>query len=463
MITRRGFLKTGSLALSTLPLLSSEALAGRKRFYPDQILVSDGIKYARKNKKNNVSPILRDEILENPRAVFIIRTDLVMQKNNDGKFPPEKEYFERAGYDTAHKIFRKGAVKGGSTYIKPNFVGFDDDPGLINNGASTHPSFVAGFCDALKELGNTNIVVGVNGAASHQRFKTSGIWDMMRDHGACFIEGGARNKEDFYYNYSRYTKSEITWVEYPEGVVMEKIPFFSPVKEKDTTFINLAKDRMHQPWGMPTLTIKNLQGILPRGYMHVCGGWATGLNRGTEKNVFNPDYRREVEQLYIKHARMGFKYWDEGGFVRDYYKAGGYEAFINGTFKADYKLFWAEQWSQRMMDIISNVTPYVNLVEGIVGIAGDGKLHLNNFITVSCSMVECDSVTTWLMGHDPREMPFLRIANERGLGQNDIEKVSIFEITGNGGIERVRDYRTLERSRIGAQVYGIKGEPLKFF
>ena len=65
-------------------------------------------------------------------------------------------------------MFRKGSKKGGTTYIKPNFVGyFNADKRSVNDGVSTHPSFLAGFCDALKEMGNTNIVVGANRAITH--------------------------------------------------------------------------------------------------------------------------------------------------------------------------------------------------------------------------------------------------------------------------------------------------------
>ena len=241
---------------------------------------------------------------------------------------------------------------------------------------------------------------------------------------------------------------------------MKRIPFFSLVKEKDTTFINMAKDRIHN-LGITTLTMKNLQGIMPVGYMHVCGGWPSKLNRGTVPRVFNRDYRKEIEHLYVKHANEGYKHWDEYGFAKDYFDAGGWTAFKKGEFEPDRRIFWFEQWAQRMMDIASNVKPSINLVEGIVGVDGAKILHLNNFVTVSKSMVACDSVTSWLMGHDPRALYYTRIANERGMGENDINKIPLFEITGKG-IERISDYRTLERARMGVNIYN-KGDELKYF
>lgn len=475
MTNRREFIKKSAAMFTALPVFSENVFASPKdterakaRFDPGMKLVRDGLEYAKKGKKNNIPPVLREEILENPNAVFVIRTNVVSQKDADGKFPPAKEQFQREGYETALKIFSKGNTKGGTTYIKPNFVGgFNADERSVNNGVSTHPSFVAGFCDALKELGNTNIVVGANGAAKHSNFVESGICEMLDSRGVCFTEGKYQSWKD-------YKKSEITWVDYPDGVVMHKVPFFKLTKEKDTLLINMAKDRIHN-LGFTTLTIKNLQGIMPVGYMHICNPWTKVPNRlghtwsiqnsikhQPSKQIFNPDYQREVEKLYIKHARMGYKYWDEGGYSRDYFKAGGWEAFKNGSFIPDRRVFWGEQWGQRMMDVNANITPYVNMVEGIVGIDGKGTLHLNNFITISLSRVSCDSMASWLMGQDPRELPYLRIAKERGLGDNDIEKMAIYEIRERG-IEQVKNYRTLPRAGMGVCIYQIRGAPLRFF
>jgi uncharacterized protein (DUF362 family) len=361
------------------------------------------------------------------------------------------------GHRVASCIFRPGKKKGGQTYIKPNFVGgFSADPRSLNNGVSTHPAFVAGFSDALREIGNTNIVVGANGAAKHEDFVNSGIAGMMHEHQVCFTEGKYEKWED-------YVPEEIAWVRNPGGVVMRKIPFFKLVQAKDTTFINMAKDRIHQ-LGFTTLTMKNLQGVIPVGYMHICQPWndlRRPMSLEPDRNAFNKNYQRDIEKRYVKHANMNFKYWDEGGFAKAYFDAGGWKEFRKNEKIADYKLFWSEQWGQRMMDICSNVHPCVNLVEGIVGIDGANALHLNNFVTVSRSMVECDSVAAWLMGHDPRELPFLRIASERGLGNNDIDRIAVYELSEKG-IEKI-DYRMLPRAKMGVNVYGLKDMPLRFF
>lgn len=464
MNSRREFLTAGAALFTALPVFSECLWASGKdqelasaHLDPGMHLVRDGLAWAEKCKRNNIPPILREEILDNPDAVFVIRTTIASEKEPDGKFPAENEQFLQAGYSVAKRIFRKGNRKGGTTFIQPNYVGgFTIDQRSVNNGISTHPAFVAGFGDALKEMGNTSIVIGANGAAKHIDFVESGVAEMMDKHGLFLTEGK-------YESWANYIPEEVTWIDNPDGVVMRKTPFFRLIQAKDTTLINMAKDRIHQ-LGFTTLSLKNLQGTMPVGYMHICQPWndlKRPMSLQPDKKIFNPDYQRRIEQLYVKHAQMNYKYWDEGGFAKAYFENGGWDEFRKGAGNADYKIFWGEQWGQRMMDVASNVHPYVTLVEGIVGVDGADFLHLNNFVTISRSMTACDSAAAWLMGHDPRELPFLRIANERGLGQNDIDKITFYDITDTD-VKKI-GYRNLPRARMGVNVYGLKGMPLRFF
>ncbi|MFA6471962.1 MAG: hypothetical protein WCU00_07970, partial [Candidatus Latescibacterota bacterium] len=126
------------------------------------------------------------------------------------------------------------------------------------------------------------------------------------------------------------------------------------------------------------------------------------------------------------------------------------------------RIMWAEIWAQRMMDIDSVIpAPYASMVEGVFA-RGDNGSSLLNYVTVGRSMVSVDSVTSWLMGHDPRELPYLRIANERGLGENDIEKIPVFTLSEKG-VEKVSDYRTIDRGKLGIYNYGLQEEGLRYF
>ena len=114
-------------------------------------------------------------------------------------------------------------------------------------------------------------------------------------------------------------------------------------------------------------------------------------------------------------------------------------------------MFWVEQWSQRICDSLQALQePHLNMVEGVFSSEYGGSVGLlhSDFITIGRSVVAVDAITSYIMGHDPRELPYLRIAKERGLGENDIEKIPIF-ILSEEGIEKVTDYRTLKRTPIG--------------
>ncbi|MFA6472265.1 MAG: hypothetical protein WCU00_09525, partial [Candidatus Latescibacterota bacterium] len=105
MNTRREFLNAGAALFTALPVFPECLWASEKdrelagaHHDPGMHLVRDGLSWAEKGKKNNISPILREEILDNPDAVFVIRTTVASNKESDGKFPAENEQFLRAGH-----------------------------------------------------------------------------------------------------------------------------------------------------------------------------------------------------------------------------------------------------------------------------------------------------------------------------------------------------------------------------
>jgi hypothetical protein len=283
------------------------------------------------------------------------------------------------------------------------------------------------------------------------------------------------------------------WFENPEGLVTRKSPIIRPVFEKDATYITIAHTHVHKV-GHTTLTLKNNQGIMPRGYGHTCDSWtALDIFRRDIFKDFNPDFRRAIEKTYLKHANMNYKYWDDGGFYKSYVNMGGYDAFAKAyaTYEkerkelvqqysgkeladalgkavdrlydyADSRIFWAEIWAQRMMDINSVIpAPFVSMVEGVFA-RGDNGVELLNIVTVGRNSTAVDSVTSWIMGQDPRELPYTRIANERGLGENDIEKIPLYSLSEKG-VEKIADYRTVERGHLGIYNYGLNELGLRYF
>ncbi|HUT62767.1 MAG TPA: DUF362 domain-containing protein [Anaerolineae bacterium] len=476
-MNRRTFLLTATgAAIASTAWARDAFIRGRDVSYePDQPLesvglrISDGVKILKKGEKGNTPPVLREEILDNPTAVFIIYAGVKTEKDEKGNWTPCPDQMERFGHRVSELVFRKGTDKGGRTFIKPNLVGGLSKQNQVTNshGGIVHPYFIVGMVDGLRDTGNTNIAIGARGALRHNHVVESGFHDLLDAHNLPLIEAHVQYFKD-------YKKSELVWHENPEGLVTRKFCTHKPVFEKGTTFINIAHAHTHKV-GHTTLTLKNIQGIMPRGYGHICDSWTTlDIWRRDLMKDFNRDYRIAIEKSYIKHGNMGYKYWDDGDYYKSYKAQGGYEAFTqaykdyhkkNGEDRqkalekcidiADTRLFWAEMWAQRMMDIDSALPqPYINMVEGVFA-RGDntGVVHAD-FLTVGRSMVAVDAVTSWLMGQDPRELPYLRIANERGLGENTIDNIPIF-ILSEKGLERVKDFRSLKRNTLVIYNYGL--------
>ena len=67
-------------------------------------------------------------------------------------------------------------------------------------------------------------------------------------------------------------------------------------------------------------------------------------------------------------------------------------------------------------------------------------------------MLEIDAVGTYIMGHDPKELPYTRIAKERGMGENDLAKIEIYRIR-NGEITRIKNLTEIKRYRLGVNMH----------
>ncbi|MCD6307507.1 MAG: DUF362 domain-containing protein [Candidatus Latescibacteria bacterium] len=485
-MNRRDLIKAamGSAALTPLVHGAGEAAQRRdvslqnfKTISGKSLRIADGVSLLKKGEKGNTPPTLREEVLDNPGAVFVVLADIETERDERGVWKPCPGQIERFGRRVGGLVFRKGAGTGGRTFIKPNMVSGFRGGTLVgdSHGGMVHPYFTVGLVDILHGLGNSNTAAGARGGMTNEQFRQSGCKDLFDRHGLPLIE---ENMQPF----KLYRKSELVEHDCPDGMVNRRFFTCKPAFLDYTFFINIAHAHTHKV-GHTTLTIKNLQGIMPRGYGHICDSWTSmDIWRREFRKDFNPDYRRAVEQSWLRHAGMGYKFWDEGGFYRSYRSAGGYVAFSTALRAyeksrgderklnmerlydiADSRLFWAEQWAQRMMDIVEVLPPPdLNMVEGIFARGHNTGIMHTNFVVLGRSMVAVDAVASWMMGHDPREIPYLRIANERGLGSNDIESIPLFFLDEKGP-GRIGDIRRLPRYFLGIYNYGLKEPGPRFF
>ena len=467
---RREFIKktvTGATALAACQLYDLAIPMGVSALSTSGgIGIEEGLDILERGKQKNTVPRIRQEITANPRAVFLIETHVNAKPDKGGFYTEAAEQLEISGKETVKKLFEKGTSKGGSTLIKPNFTYVPPEYTNRTCGVLTKPDFIAGFVQGLRDIENSNVILGErmpNGARNHRQ---AGIYDILDRKEIPLIEAN-------YAEFAHHTPKELNWNKTRNSVVWKQIPHWRPVGDKDCFLINMPTMKVHTT-GLTTLAVKNMQGSVTTGYGYLCYSWFDlplaakkwGINF---KGDFYQDYQQRVEAQFVKHLQAGFKYWDYENSYKKYLEKGGWESFrkINNDEKAvnDFakdigQLMRDEMWLQRGLDNADAVRPNINIVEGIIGMDGTqhgvgrvGKDYLCNIIIAGMSAFEVDTVGSYIMGHNPSEIWYTRVAKERGLGECDINKVQIFKIRDDNTVVPVKDLSEIKRYRLGVNLH----------
>ena len=461
---RRDFITKASIGTGSLAALQLSDMVNTN--YANAFSTSGGMGieealYILENgKEKNIIPELRPEIKNNPRAVFLIDTHVDAQKDASGHFTEAAPQLEEAGTDIARQLFVKGSEKGGSTFIKPNFTFVPEHCYNRTTGVYSSPDFIVGVVKHLRDIGSPNIMCG-EGPTNSRNHRSGRVYDAFDPAGVYMCEAG-------YDRWSHFKKNELNWSEVKDSPVWKRIPHIRPVNDEDNFLINISSMKCHLT-GLTTLTIKNLQGIAPKGYGQFCTSWDSvereAKRAGIEfKRDFHKDYYQRVEAWFLKHRAAGFKRWDWTGSYSRYEKKGGWEAFkkvkdddagFNEFMKDVGALMRHETWMHRGLENAQAIKPGINIIEGIIGLDGEelnrdriGDDQLCNTIIVGVSPFEVDAVGSYIMGHDPRELWYTRVAKEKGLGENDVNKIDIYRIK-DGEVTPVRNVAELKRFRIG--------------
>ena len=84
--------------------------------------IPEGLYILEEGKEKNIIPEIRPEILNNPRAVFLIETHVEVRRDETGMFTEARPQMFEIGKRVTSQLFVKGSKKGGSTLILPNFT-----------------------------------------------------------------------------------------------------------------------------------------------------------------------------------------------------------------------------------------------------------------------------------------------------------------------------------------------------
>ena len=101
--------------------------------------------------------------------------------------------------------------------------------------------------------------------------------------------------------------------------------------------------------------------------------------------------------------------------------------------------------------------PRLSIVDGMIGRDGtafnEGENHPLGWTVIGNNEVHVDAVATYLMGLDPLMTPYLRVANERGYGSNQIDDIEVIDLaTGE-----LMDGTALQQARRGEPLMPIAG------
>ncbi len=429
-----------------------------------------------RGKEKNTLPEIRPEVRDNPRAVFLIETHVDARKDETGHFTEAVPQLEAEGKRIAKYLLVKGSRKGGSVFIKPNFTMVLEHSYNRTNGVYTPPDFIVGVAQHLREIGSGNIATG-DGPTEARNRRLGGAYDAFDPARIPLIEAG-------YARWSDFKKNELNWKRAPkESPVWNNIPYFRPIGDPDNFLINISALKCHLT-GLTTLTVKNLQGCVPKGYGQFCTSWDSLEPQAKQMGIdfdkgFKRDFYQRVEAEFLKHRAAGFKRWDQDGDYKLYEERGGWEVFRKIKDKPQERaeflqgmrsLMRHEMWMHRGLDSAYTIKPALNVICGIIGLDGEelhrdkiGEERLCNMVIAGLSPYEVDAVGSYFMGHDPRELWYTRVAREKGYGECDPEKIKIYWIRENGNIEPLRSLSEIKRHRIGLNWARMKDPDQRLF
>lgn len=270
----------------------------------------------------------------------------------------------------------------GTILLKPNIT----IPAAPETRIITHPGFIVGMLEALIEKGVARERLVVAEAASRRGeeewARQSGYADALARLGMTLTgmkdEGGAD-------------------IEVPGGVVFEKLRLFPEVAECGF-FINVPVAKCHN-LSCSTLSTKNMQGMVVSPQRHMC-------------NVQAEDQHLSAEEL----ARIT----DTGLSLHE-------DRFCNKH---------ADMISVRRHTGI----PRLCVIDGIVGRDGTGFRYGENrpmgWTLIGENEVCVDAVGTFLMGMDPQATPYLKVANQRGLGTHRIDEIEVVDLATGETLDR---------------------------
>ena len=265
----------------------------------------------------------------------------------------------------------------GTVLVKPNAtVLYPPEKRVI-----THPGFVGGLLDALRERGVDASRLVVADGQSGENEEAGYSWEKC-GYRAMVDERGARLEE-------LNTDEDSRIVEVAGGQVFQRYPLYREVTDC-AYFINAPLAKCHN-LGCTTLSIKNLMGIIAKPERHLCA-------------IQEVDGAFAEEELW-RITETGYSLFED----RFYHKL-----------------------CDLLVALRSLNIPRISIVDGLIGRDGtafnEGDNYPLGWSVAGVNEVHVDTVATYLMGLDPKETPYLQFASDRDLGSIDINEIEVVDL-----------------------------------
>jgi hypothetical protein len=311
----------------------------RRRFVQSSLLAGAGliISPAKTFGIKNASSLfgIHPFILQNPSAVFVMRTNINLKTNSSA--------IKEAGLEFGRSVFgltdnmENGIPLTHKVVIKPNLtcrdrshIGYTAERSM---GIVTDAFFVEGVIESLKELGIASGQFYIREVNCPDDLEDGGYLDMAERAG---IDLQCINTP-----VTQLSPDKVQWVNVPNGVYFRRIPFLWPVNASNTFLLNISKFKTH---GMGlTLCAKNLQGTIAMNYQAHCAYYGSIMN-GVDTADLNPTANTDILANYNRHKADSIPRWDKPG------NTGG---------------LWQETWATRCLDNNSVTFAGLHIIEGI--------------------------------------------------------------------------------------------------
>jgi uncharacterized protein (DUF362 family) len=349
-------------------------------------------------------------IEEHPDAVFVLSTNIDTKLNSSAK----KQVGLAFGSSVFVPMTTAGTPTTANVAVKPNLTCRSrTHPAYTierSMGIVTDVYFVEGVLESLMGLGLSGSQFSLREVNCPGDFADGG-----------YMEMAARTGADIRYlsgSVSSLPPEFIQWVDVPDGVWFSRIPYLWPVNAPGAFLLNIAKLKTHS-MGL-TLTAKNLQGSIARGYVAHCTQYGTPMS--VSPNHVKPDANAVILSNYNRHLAEGIPRWDRPG------STGG---------------IWQETWATRCLDNNSVTKPALHIIEGIYGRDGDfmdgpspeglATDYMTNLIIFGKNPFHVDIVGHWIGGHEPGNFGLFHMAIERGMSSFlDPMAIPVYEWSTSG-------------------------------